>query len=175
MKLRKIHYQLQVDITAEKMWQVLSRYGDVSQFHAGVKQSYSQTGSINSASMGAERVCHIVDMGLKITLKERITEYEEGRYYKYEVYEWKNFPIQKMIFAFTIIDSNDSYSTLGIDIEYLAKPAFLTPLMAGKMKNLACDILLGYKHFAETGINNVPIKKLKKKYTSSGLVAEHHI
>jgi len=170
MKLKKIHNELLIKTTPEKMWQVLSRYGDISQFHAGVEKSYKQDGSENNASMGSERVCHIVDLGLKITLKERITEFDEGRYYRYEVYEWKNFPVQKLFFAFTILGSNHTHTTLGIDIEYKAKPAFLTPLMAGKMKKLTRDILLGYKHYAETGQEKVSIKELKKKYAQSEII-----
>jgi len=171
MDLKKIHNELRINTTAENMWQVLSMYGDVSQFHAGVLRSYKEKGSENIASLGSERICHIVDLGLKITLKERITEYEEGRYYKYEVYEWKNFPIQKMFFAFTIIHSNQDYTILELDIEYKAKPAFLTPFMAGKMKRLTPDILLGYKHYAETGVKKVPIKKLNKNYSTPEWVA----
>ena len=53
---------------------------------------------------------------------------------------------------------------LAIDIEYIAKPALLTPVMAGKMRRLAQDVLLGYKHFTETGQKRAPIKALKKQY-----------
>lgn len=164
MKLKKIHHEIQVKISPEKMWEILSQYGDVSQFHGGVVESYKESGSENRASLGCERVCHIVDMGLKITLKERITDYQEGQSYRYEVYEWKNFPIRKMFFGFTILGTTPGYTTLGIDIEYRAKPAFLTLLMAGKMRNLARDVLLGYKHYMETGQKRVPIKELKRKY-----------
>lgn len=166
MKLKNIHQQMQVQTSSEKMWQILSQYGDVSRFHGGVVESYKEQGSEDVASLGCERVCNIVDLGLHITLKERIVDYVEGESYQYEVYEWKNFPIKKMLFGFRIASLNEATTLLSIDIQYKANPAFLTPLMAGKMRRLARDVLLGYKHYAETGEMRVPIKKLKSKYKS---------
>ena len=161
---QNINEEIIINATPEKMWEVLSNYGGVSHFHAGVKESFSSEGSINKAEMGCERVCNIVDMGLKIQLKERIIDYKEGVGYQYEVYEWKNFPLRKMLFGFTITENHQSNALLRIDIDYKSKPAFLTLLMAGKMKKLAHDILLGYKHYTETSEKNVPIKLLRKKY-----------
>lgn len=167
MKLKNIHQEMQIQVTPDKMWSILSQYGDVSNFHAGVIQSINEIGSENTAALGCERICNIVDLGLHITLKERIVEFIDHKSYKYEVYEWKNFPIQKMLFGFTIQNTDDlSKTILAIDIEYKAKPAILTPLMAGKMKNLARDVLLGYKHYAETGEMRAPIKTLISKYKS---------
>ena len=169
MKLKNINEEITINVTPEKMWEVLSNYGGVSNFHAGVKESFSSEGSINKAEMGSERVCNIVDMGMKIQLKERIIDYKEGVGYQYEVYEWKNFPLRKMLFGFTITNNLQSNVLLRIDLDYKTKPAFLTPLMAGKMRKLAHDILLGYKHYAETDEKNVPIKLLRKKYKQLNL------
>ena len=174
MKLKKIHNEVLIRTTPEKMWEILSHYGDVSQFHAGVVESHKESGSENKAAIGCERTCNIVDLGLKIMLKERIVEFEEGRSYKYEVYEWKNFPIQQMLFGFKIQAASQGYTTLRIEIEYRAKPAFLTPLLAGKMKKLSHDVLLGYKHYTETGQKRVPIKELKRKYRNTAAVVEQY-
>lgn len=174
MKLKHIHEEMQIRVTREKMWDILSQYGDVSKFHAGVVESHSEQGSGNQAQMGCERVCNIVDMGLRIQLKERIVDYMEGESYTYDVYEWKNFPLAKMLFRFKIIGANATHSVLAIDINYKAKPAFLTPLLAVKMRKLARDVLLGYKHYAETGEIRVPIKELKKQYKSLLDVVEQY-
>jgi len=164
MKLKNVNEALSINVTPEKMWDILSRYGDVSNFHAGVVESHSLQGSINEAEMGCERVCNIVEMGLKIQLKERIVDYEEGVGYRYEVYEWKNFPLRKMLFGFSIGKDVQGQALLRIDLDYKAKPAFLTPLMAWKMKALVHDVLLGYKHYSETGERKVPIKALNQRY-----------
>ncbi|MEN8129821.1 MAG: SRPBCC family protein [Pseudomonadota bacterium] len=170
MKAKHIHCEIPIRTTSDRMWKILSQYGDVSKFHAGVVESHRVDGSENTASLGCERVCNIVDMGLNITLKERIVEYDDGKSYQYEVYEWKNFPIQKMLFRFTILSSTPTHTTLAIDFEYKAKPAVLTPLIAGKMRRLAHDVLLGYKHFTETGETRIPIKQLKKRYQDLDLL-----
>lgn len=164
MKTAKIHQEIKIRTKPAHLWKVLSQYGDVSKFHAGVQKSFKLEGSENKAALGCERVCQIVDMGLHITLNERIVDYQEGKSYQYEVYEWKNFPIQKMLFRFTIGNSDETTTPLSIDIDYLAKPAFLTPLLKGKMNALAKDVLLGYKHYTETGEQRTPIKEVKKRY-----------
>lgn len=164
MKMTNIHQELVINSSPEHMWKVLAQYGDVSLFHAGVEESYKVEGSQNEARLGGERVCNIVDLGIKIVLKERIFNYTEGEGYQYEVYEWKNFPIRKMLFGFKIRQDKNKNTLLRIDIDYKAKPAFLSPLLAGKMKRLANDVLLGYKHYAETGEKKVPIKLLRKRY-----------
>lgn len=164
MKLKQIKEKMAIHVTPERMWEILSQYGDVSQFHGGVMESHKVPGSENQAAPGCERVCHIVDMGLHITLKERIVDYHEGDSYTYEVYEWKNFPLRKMLFGFQILRTDKAYVVLAINIAYRAKPAFLTPLMANKMRRLARDVLLGYKHYAETGEKRIPIRKLKTRY-----------
>jgi len=165
MKLKNIHAEVSINVTPEQMWKVLSRYGDVSQFHGGVRESHPEGESTPAASLGCERVCNIVDMGLQIQLKERIVDYVEGVSYAYDVYEWKNFPVQAMRFGFALREISPNSTTLVLDIDYRAKPAWLTPLLAPKMKKLARDILLGYKHFAETGEKRVPLKALKQRYS----------
>ena len=167
MKLKNIHAEMTIRTTPERVWEILSQYGDVSRFHGGVVESHPEGTSQSRAALGCERVCNIVDMGLKIQLKERIVDYVEGKSYKYDVYEWKNFPIQKMLFGFTILGAEPSGTTLAIDIEYRAKPALLTPMLAPKMRTLARDVLLGYKHFMETGEKRVPLKALKLRYSKA--------
>jgi hypothetical protein len=164
MQLKKIHEEMPIKASPEKIWEVVSQFGNVSDFHAGVVSSVREEGSQNSATIGCERICNIVDMGLHITLKERVVDCVEGESYQFEVYECRNFPVKEMFFRFTIKDATPKHSTLAIDIAYKAKPAVLTPLMSGKMKSLAREVLLGYKHYTETGEKRVPIKELKIRY-----------
>lgn len=166
LSLRHVAYAVEIGADAEKIWAVLSQYGNVSKFHAGVHESHRVEGNPNQAGEGCERVCNIVDMGLNIQLMERIVDYQEGRSYRYEVYEWKNFPISKMFFGFTIQPSTSAATVLRIDIDYRGRPAFLTPLLAPKMRKLARDVLLGYKHYIESGEARVPIKALRVRYAN---------
>lgn len=167
MKLREIKHQQRIYVDAEKMWRILSHYGEVSRFHAGVLESRSEQGSDNLAAPGCERICHIVDLGLHISLHERIVAYKEGESYTYEVYRWKNFPLRKMLFSFRIIRGDYPGVDLEVTVAFKAKPAILTPLLAIKMRQLVKDVLLGYKHYAETGEQRVPVKQLKKQYQNA--------
>lgn len=173
MKLKMIHEEMTIRASRQRLWQILQRYGDVSHFHAGVRHSQRVGTSDNLAAPGCERECHIVDMGLHITLKERIIDYQEGKSYTYEVYEWHNFPLARMELGFTLLDPagpllNENETVLAIDIAFKARPALLTPLLAGKMRRLARNVLLGYKHYAETGEQRAPLKTLQRRYSAPG-------
>ena len=76
--LSRVHREVSIRADREQVWQALSQYGDVSSFHAGAASSVKVEGSGNVAAPGCERVCNIVDLGLHISLKERIVDYVEG-------------------------------------------------------------------------------------------------
>lgn len=161
IKLTEVTTSIQVDDSSEKTWNVLSHYGDVSTFHAGVEKSINHEGYGNVASLGAERTCDILDGKREVILKEKIIEYEDGKYYRYEVFEWKNFPLKVMFFAFSVAKIGNNKSKLSLTINYRLKPGFMTNLMKWKIKKLEKDILSGYKNYIETEKKKVPIQDLK--------------
>ena len=110
VRLSAVTTAVLINASKEKAWDALSRFGDVSQFHAGVEQSTNHEGYNNKAAIGVERTCDILDGKRAIVLREKITEYEEGKFYRYEVFDWKNFPLKMMFFTFVLeqIDKNHS-------------------------------------------------------------------
>lgn len=168
IKLSESKTTVQIDATPEKVWEALSQYGNVSNFHFGVEHSVAKNYGKNTASLGAERTCTVRDMGMKITLVERITEYKEGHHYRYEVFEWKNFPLKVMFFAFSLQKNSDGSTALSLTLNYRLSPGFITGLMKWKMKSLQRRILLGYKHHIETGEKDCTQKEIlqKKVYQS---------
>ncbi|HFQ61466.1 MAG TPA: SRPBCC family protein [Epsilonproteobacteria bacterium] len=167
MNLANVHYEMLMEASTQKVWNVIRQYGDVSKFHAGVERTTNVNGSSSEAYLGADRVCDIHDMGMNIILKEKIIDFKEGESYRYEVYETKNFPVQELYFEFRIRRYSDNRAYLRLDIDYKGKPAFITPFLKPKMQKLSRDVLLGYKEHIETGSKNVPIKELRKKYQSA--------
>ena len=167
MNLANVHYEMLMEASAQKVWEVIRRYGDVGQFHAGVEKTTNANGSSNQAYLGADRVCDIHDMGMHIVLKEKIIDFKEGESYRYEVYETKNFPVKALYFEFRIRKYDENRAYLRLDIDYKGKPAFITPFLKPKMQKLTRDVLLGYKEYIETGSANVPINVLRKKYKSA--------
>lgn len=162
VRLTAITTKIEIDATHDKVWNALSQYGDVSNFHAGVVLSVPSKGSTNKAELGAVRVCDVLDGKRKIQFTERITEFKEGSCYRYEVYEWKNFPLKIIFFGFEVEKLSENKSVLALTINYRLSPGFMTNLMKWKIRKFEKDILTGYKNHIETGKKNVPIAELKE-------------
>jgi len=162
VKLTEITTSIKINASSEKVWETLSHYGDVSTFHAGVEKSVNNIGSPNKAALGVERTCDILDGKREVVLKEKITEYEEGSHYRYEVFEWKNFPLKVMFFGFKVTKISDNQSKLSLTINYRLNPGFMTNLMKWKITKLEKTVLTGYRHYIETGKENTPINEVEK-------------
>jgi len=162
IKLKELTYQLKVDATPEQVWDVLAKYGNVASFHTIVAESSSIDGSSNEVTMGCERSCTIYDGKRRIDIKERVTEIEEGKYYRYEVYEWINFPLKKMFVGFGVKKDEEGNTILYQVQNYRLKPSFLTGLMKGKLQKRQREALIVCKHYIETGEENPDLEKLLK-------------
>lgn len=164
VKLKKVVYEMEVDATPEKAWEVLSSYGDVAHFHSQLESSKSLNGSSNKASLGCDRECVIPNGKKKIVVKEKIYDYVEGQYYTYDVYEWTNFPLHTMHNTFGVKTNPEGKTVIYQITDYRLKPAFLSGMMKGKLRNSARASLIGYKHYIETGEKNADPKELLAKY-----------
>lgn len=170
IKLTECKTSVQIDALPEKVQEALSQYANVSNFHFGVEHSVARDDGKNKACLGAVRTCTVRDMGMKITLVERIIEYKEGQYYRYEVFKWKNFPLKVMFFAFSFKENPDGYTTLTLIQNYRLNPGFITGLMKWKIKALQRQILTGYKHYIETGEGNCTQKEILQKIACQNVV-----
>jgi len=162
VQLTAVTTSININASKEKTWETLSRYGDVSTFHAGVEKSINHEGYSNKAALGVERTCDVLDGKKEVILHEKITEYQEGNFYRYEVFDWKNFPLKMMFFAFRVQQIDENNSKLILTINYRLNPGFISNLMKWKINKMERDILTGYKNYIETGDKNIPIKNLKK-------------
>lgn len=167
IKLKTVLTEMEVDVTPEKAWEVLSAYGNVSDFHSIVTSSNAINGSHNEASLSCERICYIANGKRQVMVKERILEYKEGSHYKYNVYDWENFPIRKMNITYGVKVNTQNKTVIYQITDYRLKPGFLTGVMKGKMQKGAMESLMSYKHYMETGEKNVAIKVLKKQYKTA--------
>lgn len=163
VKLTVVTTSVNIDAPRKKVWNALSQFGNVSSFHFGVELSFAGKDSGDKARLGAERTCNVLDGKTEITLVERITEFEEGHCYRYQVFEWKNFPLKVMFFGFSIEESTDGSVALSLIQNYRLKPGFMSGLMKWKIRQMQRRILLGYKHYVETGEANIPEKDILAK------------
>lgn len=160
IKLTSVASEIDIDAPAEEIWQALLHYGDVANFHAGVEASKPAKNCGPKAALGAVRTCDVRDGRREIKLVERITEFNDGHSYRYEVFEWENFPLKVMFFGFSIVEKDGGKRALRLIQNYRLKPGFMSSLMKWKIRQMQHRILLGYKHYIETGEKNVPIKDL---------------
>ncbi|NMH89015.1 SRPBCC family protein [Flavivirga algicola] len=167
MKLMNITQEVVVNIAPQKAWDILSDYGNVGAFHSSLKSSKPLNGSTNEAVLGCERECIIPNGKKEIMVREKIINLVEGQYYTYDVYEWKNFPLKKMLITYGVKTNSLGETIIYQNSQYRLKPRFLTWLMKGKLKSGSRESLLAYKHYMETGEKNVALKILKKKYKNS--------
>lgn len=164
MKLTKVEYEMVVNVTPQKAWEVLADYGNVAGFHSQLESSRSLNGSSSKAELGCDRECVIPDGKKKIVVKEKIYEFVEGQYYTYDVYEWTNFPLNAMHNTFGVKTNSEGKTVIYQITNYRLKPGFLTGFMKGKIRSSARTSLLGYKHYMETGEKNADPKIIKAKY-----------
>lgn len=166
MKLTTVQYEMVVNTTPQRAWDVLANYGDVASFHPQLESSTSLNGSSIKAELGCDRECVIPDGKRRITVREKIIDFVEGEYYTYDVYFWKNFPLNKSHNTFGVKKNQEGKTIIYSKIDFRLKPGFLTYLMKGKVRSSARESLLGYKHYLETGEKKANMKVLKEKYKS---------
>ncbi|MCH7524879.1 MAG: SRPBCC family protein [Bacteroidetes bacterium] len=166
MKLTEVKYELIVDVSKDKAWGILSDYGNVGTFHAGVVSSKAINGTENIAKLGCDRECHLIDGKRKIMVQEKIIDFKDDAYYTYDVHTWKNFPLAKAHNTFGVEINNIGKTVIYQISRYRLKPSFLTWIMKGKMKSSLRDALIAYKHFMETGEKNSDMTVIKEKYKS---------
>ena len=164
MKLSEIIYEVPVLAPPEKTWDVLVRFGDVGDFLSVVSTSHPLNGNGTRAILGAERYCELPNGSCTIYLSERITAFEDGKSYTYDVFDWKHFPLARMENRFEVRPNGQGNSVLQQRARFRLRPGFLTVLAKGKLRKGIRETLLAYKHKIETGESNTDVKRLSKKY-----------
>jgi len=162
--LKAVGYELTVDVTPEKAWEVLTMFGNIGEYHTEITKSRPLNGSSLEASLGTERECTIGEGKNPILLSERIIKYKELDYFQYKAFDAKGFPATDFYNTFGIKRDNEGMTVIFVKTDFRLKPAILTHLMAGKLRKNDRLVLLSYKHFMETGEKKTDVKTLKRKY-----------
>ena len=163
-KMEVLENKVFVGSTHGAVWETLSTYGNVSDFHATIDDSTPINVSSEIAEIGAEREVQIPDGMNNIINKERIVTFIDGVYYTYEVYDTENFPTKKMQVTYGVRLDEQGRTVLYSKTYYILNSAISTRLLKRKMKRLSMDSLLAYKYYIETGERNTDIKILRKRY-----------
>jgi len=143
--------EIEINASKEKVWQALSKFGDICHAHPAVLTS--NLTSEQETGLGTTRHCNFAMMGA--TSEERAIEWKEGEYLKIEAYELKNLPgIKTMTVDFAVRQKGD-HAVLTSTMEYSMKnPLFdvMNTVMMKRMNSQLLDgIVAGHKKYIEGG------------------------
>ena len=128
MKNTIIKNSVIINASKEKVWDILSDFGNVQNLSPGIAKSYLTSTAKNG--IGATRHCDFTSMGSQV--EEKIVEWENGKSFKIELYDTKNIPMMKGMNAYFELESHKDGTKLSTTFTY-------------HMKNIVGDLLNGTK------------------------------
>ena len=117
--------------------------------------------------MGCSRTCTIENGRKDIVVDEKIIEYVDGKYYRYQVTRVVNFPTKAFFNSFGVKKNAMGKTVIYIKSEYRLNNGLMAMMAKGKLKKGNHDALIFYKHYMETGEKNANKKVLRKKYKNA--------
>jgi len=161
-----------VNNSPQEVWTILSAFGDVSNFHTTIDDSFSINGSLDQAMLGSEREIQIPDGVNNIINKEKIIHFIDGIYYTYDVYESENFPIKKMQVTYGVRLNFKGQTVLYSKTYFKFNNALANKFLRKKLDRVNKDSLLAYKYYLETGEKDTDIKVLRKRFIDNSKLEE---
>lgn len=140
------------------LWKYMADFSNIDQFHPLLKTSKCLEGSVETGK-GAERHCIMIDGS---DFKERVTAWEEGKFYTVEVFE-SSMPIEsnRATLGVASIDKRTSIAYLNMEVE--PKYKILGPFLYFVFRFLAGPAVL-------RGLDKVSLRERKAIAAFSGFV-----
>ena len=142
--MSKLIKKIEIDATAERVWEVLSDYGDVYKWAPIVAASRVLTAS--STGLGAERACTIPGFG---DVVETVTEWQNGRSLGYRVTGVPGVTDQQNRFS-VALEGDGSVVVLEVDLDMVA-PEEHRAAAELQFAEVMETTLAGLKQYVETG------------------------
>jgi len=162
VRMTRASAQVVVDASPEEVWELLADFGGVEDYLLAITASDWIGGT--EMGDGAARYCDISFQGRNVHVKERIFDYVEGSEFTYDVYDWTNFPLDRMHNTFGVMVDDAGQTVVYNVIDYKLKPRMLSGVMRGTMSRSARGSLLGIKHYLETGDASLDRDQLFARY-----------
>ena len=149
--MQKVTVQVEIDAPAEKVWEVLADFGNISAFNPNLTNSHLTADQPNG--VGATRHCDLTVGGASI--EERIVDWDEGHSYTVDVYGGKRVPFTQAFGHLAVEPLGESRSVASMSFEGKAKGGVFAGLLGralrGQNKKAITGVLAGLKHHVETG------------------------
>jgi carbon monoxide dehydrogenase subunit G len=153
MKNTRIKNTVVINAGKNKVWEILSDFGNVQNLSPGIANSYLTSNAKNG--VGATRHCDFTTMGSQV--EEKIIEWDEEKSLRIELYDTKNIPMIKGMNAYFELENHKNGTKLTSIFEYHMNNIIGDLLNYLKMKKMNKKswvlFMAGIKHFAETGEN----------------------
>jgi carbon monoxide dehydrogenase subunit G len=150
-KVTTIKREIVVNQPKEKVWKALADFGKICHGHPAVSKSFIT--SAQKEGVGATRHCDFTMMGA--SAEEKVTEWNEGKNIKIEVYELNKMPGIDTMALDLAIKEHGNNTVLSSTMVYTMKNVFFDILNSMIMKNMNAKLLdgimAGHKLYIETG------------------------
>ncbi|MGR3316865.1 MAG: SRPBCC family protein [Candidatus Anammoxibacter sp.] len=146
-----VEAKLNAKAPVDRVWEVISNYGDVHLYHPMVKSAPIL--SANDKGVGAKRRCEFYD---KSSLVEEVTNWDEGRSISFVLSEMSSMPLKKANATIKVEPVDSKTSLVSINMNFVVKWGPLGWMM-GKlmmkpmMKKMFTNVLKGLEYYAVTG------------------------
>ena len=151
MKKTIIKNSVTINVDKDKLWDILSDFGNVQNLSPGIAKSYLTSETKNG--LGATRHCDFTSMGSQV--EEKIIGWNKGKSFKIELYDTKNIPMMKEMNAFFELETEKEGTKLTTVFEYQMNNVVGKIFNNLKMKSMNekswLQFLAGIKHYSETG------------------------
>jgi len=150
-KLTTIKREIEISQSKDKVWKALADFGNICHGHPAVSKSFIT--SVSKEGVGATRHCDFTMMGA--TAEEKVTEWNDGKNIKIEVFELKKMPGIDTMALDLAIRSNGEKTILSGTMAYTMKNGLFDVVNSLMMKNMNAKLLdgimAGHKLYIETG------------------------
>lgn len=139
-----------IDLSAEKIWDAMSRFGDVDQWATGVLRSAWKEPDRLDDAVGSVRFCDLDEFGY---VAETIEHWEPGRALTYSV-KGMPFPMKGATNAWTFRPLGPDQTEVITTITVQLKPGagFMSALVKKNLRRVQEGVLADLAHFAADGI-----------------------